>query len=132
MLPPMALFSAIAVAAVLLLVALAGSLRGAAGGAMTIAVLMLVVAAAVGVREAWRSRRGPLGWIVSLVVALLGGFVALTLAGGVIELLLDSFGGGGSLMGGGGLALQGALSALALAAISGAGVALRLIGRWRA
>ncbi len=131
MLPPMALFSAIAVAAVLLLVALAGSLRGAAGGAMTIAVLMLAVAAAVGGREAWLSRRGPLGWMVSLVVALLGGFVALTLAGMVIELLLESFG-GGSLMGGGGLALQGALAVLVLAAISGAGVALRLIGRWRA
>ncbi len=128
----MALFSAIAVAAVLLLVALAGSLRGAAGGAMTIAVLMLAVAVAVGGREAWLSRRGPLGWIVSLVVALLGGFVALTLAGGVIELLLESVGGGGSLMGGGGLALQGALAVLVLAAISGAGVALRLIRRWRA
>jgi hypothetical protein len=43
---------------------------------------------AVGVYEAWG--RGPLGWIINLVLAVVGGLVALSLMGTVLEMTMSA------------------------------------------
>ena len=49
----------------------------------------LVAALALGIHEAWTQKRGVLGWIVNIVVSLVGAFVAAPLGGMVIVMLLS-------------------------------------------
>ena len=46
------------------------------GGPLTIMLILFLVMLAVGISEAWSKKRGVLGWIVNIVVAVIGGFVA--------------------------------------------------------
>ena len=61
------------------------------GGPMVIALAFFCAAMAVAIHEAWTEKRGILGWIVSIVVAFLGAFVAAQLGGMVMVFLLAPF-----------------------------------------
>ncbi len=74
--------------AALLLVELSGAMpRSSVGGPLTIMLIMLIAMLAVGIHEAWTKKRGPLGWIASIVAAVIGGFVAASLVSLVMDMI---------------------------------------------
>jgi hypothetical protein len=62
--------------------------QSSVGGAMTLALVFLVAALAVGIHEAWSKKRGVLGWIVSIVASLAGAFLAASLGSMGMETIL--------------------------------------------
>ena len=54
------------------------------GGPMALLFLFIMAMLAVGIHDAWSNGRGVLGWIVSIVCAVISGGVAMFLAGVVI------------------------------------------------
>lgn len=108
---------------------------GSVGGAMTFTLIFLIAALAVGVYDAWSARRGVLGWIVSLVVAFIGGLIGAAAGAFVMEMampLLASMGSlSGSLMQTGGPLLYLAINAQMLFTLFGAWFALGLVNKWR-
>jgi hypothetical protein len=75
----------IAVIAVVL-IQLSGAVpQSSVGGPMTLAMVYLAAALAVGVHEAWSMKRGVLGWIVSIVAALIGAVVAGLFGGTLMD-----------------------------------------------
>jgi hypothetical protein len=84
----MKIIALLALIAVMLL-AFSGALpQSSVGGAMTLALLFLVAALAVGLYEAWSKALGVLGWIVSIVVAVVGGFLGAAFGGMVLGSML--------------------------------------------
>jgi hypothetical protein len=75
----------LAVAAILLVDVF--SSKSSVGGPRTLLV-SFVAMLAVGVYEAWG--RGPLGWIINVVLAVVGGLVALSLMGTVLEMTMSA------------------------------------------
>ena len=71
----------------MLLVDLFGS-KSSVGGPITDLLVVFIVMLAVGIYEAWSRKRGALGWIVNIVAAVIGGFVAVSLAGMAMETIL--------------------------------------------
>ena len=108
---------------------------GSVGSAMTLSLLFLIAALAVGVYDAWSARRGVLGWIVSILVALVGGMVGAAAGAFALELampLLASMGSlDGSLMQSGGPLLYLAINAQMLFTLFGAWLAVGLVNKLR-
>jgi hypothetical protein len=119
----------IAVAGILLLQWSGAIPLASVGGSMTIGLAYLVAALAVGLHEAWTTKRGVLGWIVNIVVSLVGAFVAAPIGGMVLGLLLSD--GSRSLAAAGGLRFSIALAGGMLVTLLGAWGALWLVNRWR-
>jgi hypothetical protein len=83
-------------------------------------------------REAWLRRRGPIGWIVNMVVTVVAALMAAQLTGGALAQGLSRlFELDGSLMRTGGPALSIALVGTMLASIFAAWLALLVTNRWR-
>ena len=122
----------IAVVAIVLL-QLTGSIPlSSVGGPMTIAAVVVAAALAVGIHEAWTKKRGVLGWIVSLVVAFVGMFLAAPVGGFVVVMLLEPFmGGSSSLAAAGGPVMAVALAGQMVISLLGSWAALWLVNRWR-
>lgn len=59
--------------------------QSSVGGTLALALAFLAAALAVGIHEAWSRRRSLLGWIVSIIVSVVGAFVATSLSGIVLE-----------------------------------------------
>ena len=123
----------IAVTAIVLLQSSGAVPQSSVGGPIAIALVVFAAALAVGIHEAWTNGRGVLGWIVNIVVALVGAFLVAPLAGMVMVLVVALLnpGGGSSLA-----AMEGPLFDLALAGhmvltLLGSWAALQLVNRWR-
>ena len=101
------------------------------GGAMTLGLALLAAVPAVGIHEAWTKKRGVLGWIVNIVVSLVGAFLVAPLGGFVIVILLSPFVDRSSLAATGGPVLGVALAGQMLVVLLGAWGALQLVNRWR-
>lgn len=99
------------------------------GGSLVIALAYFAAALAVGIQEAWTRKRGVLGWIVNAVVALIGAFVAVPLAGSVIAILFSD--GSRSLAATGGPRFSAALACAMLVTLLGAWGAIWVVNRWR-
>ena len=67
----------IAVIGILLLQVSGAVPQSSVGGPMTLALAFFGAALAVGIHESWSNKRGVLGWIVSIVAALVGAMPAL-------------------------------------------------------
>lgn len=67
------------------------------GGPLTLMLVFLLAMLAVGLYEAWSQGRGVLGWIVSVVASVVGGFLAVSMGGSVMEMVLPHLGIEGSL-----------------------------------
>ncbi len=78
----------IAVITILLLQLTDAIPQSSVGGPMTLALVFLIAALAVGIHEAWSKKRGVLGWIVSIVASLAGGFFGASLGSMVMETIL--------------------------------------------
>jgi hypothetical protein len=76
----------LAVAAILL-VDVFGS-KSSVGGPMTDLLVSFIIMLAVGLYEAWG--RGPLGWIVNVFLAVIGGLVALSLMSIALETVMTA------------------------------------------
>ena len=114
----------------ILLLQLTGSIPLASvGGSMTMGLAFLAAALAVGIHEAWTKKRGVLGWIVNIVVSLVGAFVAAPLGGMVIGIILSD--GSRSLATTGGPRFSVALTGGMLVTLLGSWGALWIVNRWR-
>ena len=85
----------IAVTAIVLIQSSGAIPQSSVGGPITIALVVFAATLAVGIHEAWTNGRGVLGWIVSIVVALVGAFAAAPLAGMVMVLIVALLNPGG-------------------------------------
>ena len=131
----------IAVIAIVLLQFSGAVPQSSVGGPMTLAIVFLGATLAVGIHEAWTNRRGVLGWIVSIVVAFVGGFLAAEVGNLIFPLilmlleltgLLAAMGNlQGSLAAAGGPLLYVALAAMMLLMLLGSWIALQFVSRWR-
>jgi hypothetical protein len=122
----------IAVIGILLLQWSVGEPLTGVGGSVVMGLALLAAAPAVGIHEAWTKRRGVLGWILSIVVALIGAFVFAPLGGMVIVLMLSPFTDGArSVAAAGGGVMSVALAGMMLCILLGAWGALRIVNRWR-
>ena len=127
----------IAVIAIVLLQFSGAVPQSSVGGPIALAVVFLGAAVAVGIHEAWTKKRGVLGWIVSIVVALVGAFLASQLGEllfvAILMLLstLKLVNVTGSLAATGGALLYAGLAAMMLLMLLGSWIALSIVNRWR-
>ena len=101
------------------------------GGAMTMGLALLATVPAVGIHEAWTKKRGVLGWIVNIVVSLVGAFLFAPLGGLVLVIILSPFMDKPSLAATGGGVMYVALAGQMLVVLLGAWGALWIVNRWR-
>ena len=78
----------ISVIAILLLQFSGAVPQSSVGGPMTLAVVFLAAALAVGIHDAWSNKRGVLGWIINIPVSLVGAFLAAELGNLIMEQIL--------------------------------------------
>jgi hypothetical protein len=78
---------ALLAAMAMLLVDVFGS-KSSVGGPLTDLLVVFIVMLAVGIYEAWSKKRGPLGWMVNIVAAVIGGLVAVSLLGMAMDTIL--------------------------------------------
>jgi hypothetical protein len=121
----------IAVIGIVLLQASGAVPLASVGGPLTIGLAFLVAALAVGLYEAWTKRRGVLGWIVNIVVSLVGAFLIVPVAEPVIVILLSPFMTRSSLAATGGGVMYAALAGGMLITLLGSWGALWIVNRWR-
>ena len=127
----------IAVIAIILLQFSGAVPQSSVGGPMTLAIVFLGGALAVGIHEAWTNKRGVLGWIVNIPVSLVGGFLAAEVGNLIFPLILmlanilGLLNLGGSLAATGGPLLYVSLAAMMLLMLLGSWIALQFVNRWR-
>lgn len=121
----------IAVIGILLLQWTASIPQASVGGSMTIGLAVLASVPAVGIHEAWTKKRGVLGWIVNIVVSLVGAFLIAPLGGMVMVIILSPFADGSSLVATGGAVMSVALAGVMVVSLLGAWGALWIVNRWR-
>lgn len=105
--------------------------QGSVGGAMTFSLLFLIAALVVGVYDAWSARRGVLGWIVSILVALAGGLIGAAAGAFALELAFTLLPPQGALMKIGGPLLYLSINAQMLFTLFGAWLSVGLVNKWR-
>lgn len=123
---------AAAVLGIVLLQASGAIPASSVGGPMTIALALFAGALAIAIHEAWARKRGVLGWIVNLVVSLVGAFLIAPFAGMIMALTLSPFmDGAGSLAAAGGPLLYVSLAGVMIMTLLGSWLALWLVNKWR-
>jgi hypothetical protein len=122
----------IAVIGVVLFQSIAAVPLSGIGGAMVIGWVLLIAVPAVGIHEAWTKKRGVLGWIVNIIVSLVGALLFAPIGGMILAILLSPFKGGArTLADAGGLLLLVALVGMTVVALMAAKAALWIVNRWR-
>lgn len=122
----------VAVIGVLLLQASGAIPLASVGGPLTIGLVFIAAALAVGIHEAWTNGRGPLGLIVNIVLSFVGALIGAQAGGFVIVMLLGATGMmQGSIAKTGGLPMSFALVGGMLAALAGAWGAIWVVNKIR-
>ncbi|MBS0250249.1 MAG: hypothetical protein JSR78_04210 [Proteobacteria bacterium] len=121
----------IAVISILLLQFFGAVPQSSVGGPMTLALVFFAVALAIGVYEAWTNKRSILGWIVSIVTAVVGAFLAAEVGNLMMGLLLPHLNLNGSLAQTQGPLLYIVSVAMLLLMLLGSWIALSFVERWR-
>jgi hypothetical protein len=121
----------VAVIAILLLQFAGAIPQSSVGGPMTIAAVIFIAVLAAAIHEAWTKKLGMLGWIVSIIVALVGGYVGAELGGLVMGTMLVLMKFEGSLAQTGGPLHYLSLAAMTLFPLLGAWTALQIVDRMR-
>lgn len=121
----------IAVMGILLLVVSGALPQSSVGGPLTLMLIFLLAMLAVGIHEAWSNKRGVLGWIVSIVAAVVGGFAAILAGGTVTEPLFAQLNLGGSLAGSGHPLLYVVSAGMMILTLAGSLAALWIVNRFR-
>jgi hypothetical protein len=116
----------------ILLLQWSGSIpQASVGGSLTIGLAFIAAALAVGIHEAWTKKRGVLGWIVNIVVSLVGAFLIAPVGGFVLVMMLNPFMDAPSLAATGGPVLYVALAGMMVVTLLGAWGALWIVNRLR-
>ncbi len=121
----------IAVITVLLLQFSGAIPQSSVGGPMTIAMVLFIAVLAVAIHDAWSRKRGVVGWIVNIVVALVGAFVAAEIGNIVMGAILTLVKFEGSLAKTQGPLLYVSLAVMMLFPLLGSWIALRIVDRMR-
>jgi uncharacterized membrane protein YeaQ/YmgE (transglycosylase-associated protein family) len=121
----------IAIVAIVLLQLTGAIPQSSVGGPMTLAMVFLLAALAVGIHDAWSNKRRVVGWIVSIVVALVGAFLAASLGGMFMETMLQHTNLQGSLANTRDPLLYVVSAGMMLITLLGAWIALWLVNRLR-
>jgi hypothetical protein len=101
------------------------------GGPLTIMLILFLVMLAVGIHEAWLKKRGAPGWIVNIVVAVIGGFVGVIFAGMAMETILPHLHLEGSLASSQHPLLYVVSAAMAILTVLGSWIPLQIVNRFR-
>ena len=101
------------------------------GGPLTILLVLFLVMLAVAIHEAWLKKRGAPGWIVNIVVAVIGGFVVVIFAGMAMESILPHLHLEGSLASSQGPLLYILSASLAILTVLGSWLMLQIVNRFR-
>lgn len=101
------------------------------GGPLTLMLAFVLAALVVGFHEAWLKKRGVLEWIVSIVVAVVGGFLGASLGGLALEAILPSLQLEGSLASTRHPMLYVSSVGMMLLTLLGAWLALWIVNRFR-
>lgn len=122
----------IALVAVMAMLLLSVAMPNASvGGPLTIMLILFLAMLAVGIHEAWSKKRGVLGWIVNIVVAVIGGFVAVAFAGMAMETILPHLHLEGSLASSQHPLLYVVSAAMAILTMLGSWIPLQIVNRFR-
>ena len=62
--------------------------KSSVGGPLTDLLIAFLTMLAVGFYAAWSENRGPLGWIVNIITALIGGFIGIWLFSLILEMIM--------------------------------------------
>lgn len=119
------------VAAIVLLFVTGAITQSSVGGPLTIMLVLFVAMLAVAIHEASSNNRGPLGWIVNIIVVLIGGFLAAIFAGMGMESIIPYLRIEGSLASSGHPFLYVAAAAMTILTLLGSWIVLQLINRFR-
>jgi hypothetical protein len=79
----------IAVIAMLLLELSDAVPKSSVGGPMTMMMIVFLAVLVLGLYEAWSQKRGAMGWIVSIVAAVVGGFIGSVVASVILGMVLS-------------------------------------------
>jgi hypothetical protein len=121
----------LAVMAVLFL-ELSGAIpESSVGGPMTILMVMFFAMLAVGLYEAWLKKRGPLGWIVNIIAAVIGGLLVASFGSLVMEMTLSFLRFEGSLAASKHPLLYVSLAGMAILTVFGSWITLQIVNRFR-
>lgn len=101
------------------------------GGPLTLMLAFVLAALAVGLHEAWTRQRSALGWIVSIVAAVVGGFSGVALGGFAFEGILPSLNLEGSLASTRHHMLHVSSAGMMVLTLLGAWIALWIVNRLR-
>ena len=85
----MRIIALIAVATILLLEFSDALPKSSVGGPMAMMMIVFLAVLAVGLYEAWSQKRDVLGWIVSIVASVVGGFLGSAVASVILEIMLS-------------------------------------------
>ena len=101
------------------------------GGPLTIMLILFLAMLAVGIYEAWSEKRSALGWIVNIVAAVIGGFVAASFGSLAMEMLLPYLQLEGSLASSQHPLLYISLAGMAILIVLGSWSTLQIVNRFR-
>ncbi|MBM3543866.1 MAG: hypothetical protein FJX44_05095 [Alphaproteobacteria bacterium] len=63
--------------------------KSSVGGPMTAMMIVFLAVLVLGLYEAWSQKRGAMGWIVSIVAAVVGGFIGSVVASMILGMVLS-------------------------------------------
>jgi hypothetical protein len=121
----------VAVIAILLLELSDALPKSSVGGPMTMMMIVFLAVLALGLYEAWSQKRGVLGWIVNIVVSVVGGFVGASVASVILGMVLSTLNLGVPLVETQHPVRYIASAGMMLLALLGVWVALQIVNRFR-
>ncbi len=119
----------IAVIAILLLELSDALPKSSVGGPMAMMMIVFLAVLALGLYEAWSQKRGVLGWVVSIVAAVVGGFLGAAVASTILGTMLSYLNLGGPLAASQHPLRYIASAGMMLLAMLGAWIALQVMSR---
>jgi uncharacterized membrane protein YeaQ/YmgE (transglycosylase-associated protein family) len=114
----------------MLLLAFSGP-KSSVGGPMAMMLIVFLAMLAVGLYEAWSEKRGPLGWIVNIILSVIGGFVAVSFGGMATEKILSLLQFQGSLASSHHPLFYISSAAMAILTVLGSWIPLQIANRFR-
>lgn len=105
--------------------------KSSVGGPMAMMMIVFLAVLALGLYEAWSQKRGVLGWLVSIVASVIGGFFGAAVASVILEVLLSYLSLGVPLAESQHPLRYIASAGMMLLALLGSWIALQIVNRYR-
>ena len=105
--------------------------KSSVGGPMAMMMIVFLAVLALGLYEAWSQKRGVLGWIVSVVASVVGGFLGAAVASVILGSILSQLNLGVALAETQHPLRYIASAGMMLLALLGSWIALQIVNRHR-